>query len=375
MNAARRRGQPLAMLALVLGAWATARVALWESPFPAEGPAGLALDREADADFIATRPIPARSSEIVRFAAPRFEGAHRARAFAPIVPRQPALSSDPPLPLAPPERTLPPLAPPRVIAGHQLMMLAALGRLGLPPLLASDARQPLVVDRSQPSAAPALVRASRWSGDGWMLLRRGSDGIGAAPGFARYGASQAGAVLRYSLAPRSVLRPQAHVRLARALGGFDEGEAAAGVSLRPLAAVPLRLLGEGRVQRSGGRARLRPALAAISELPPLALPLGGDAELYAAAGYVGGQHATPFFDAQLTAERAVIARGLAELRLGAGAWAGGQEGAARLDLGPRASVRLRLGEAPSRLALDWRFRVAGKAAPASGPALTFSAGF
>ena len=63
------------------------------------------------------------------------------------------------------------------------------------------------------------------------------------------------------------------------------------------------------------------------------------------------------------------------MRLGAGAWAGGQEGATRLDLGPRASLRLRLGETASRLALDWRFRVAGEARPASGPALTLSAGF
>ena len=30
----RRRGSPLAMLALVLGSWIAARAALWESPFP-----------------------------------------------------------------------------------------------------------------------------------------------------------------------------------------------------------------------------------------------------------------------------------------------------------------------------------------------------
>ena len=139
--------------------------------------------------------------------------------------------------------------------------------------------------------------------------------------------------------------------------------------------MPLRLYGEGRVQRVGGVTRLRPAAALVSELPPLALPLGAEAEIYAQGGYVGGKNATPFFDAQFTADRKLVLRGPAELRLGAGVWAGGQEGATRLDLGPRASLRLRIGQAPSRLALDWRFRVAGNAAPASGPALTLSAGF
>ena len=58
-----------------------------------------------------------------------------------------------------------------------------------------------------------------------------------------------------------------------------------------------------------------------------------------------------------------------------GVWSGGQTGAARLDLGPRASLRVATGPATSRLALDWRFRVAGNARPASGPTLTISAGF
>ena len=49
--------------------------------------------------------------------------------------------------------------------------------------------------------------------------------------------------------------------------------------------------------------------------------------------------------------------------------------AARLDVGPSAMVSFRLGEAQSRVAVDYRLRVAGDAAPASGPALTFSAGF
>ena len=64
-----------------------------------------------------------------------------------------------------------------------------------------------------------------------------------------------------------------------------------------------------------------------------------------------------------------------ELRVGVGAWGGAQKQAARFDIGPTASVAFRLGEARARLAVDYRLQVAGHAAPASGPAVTFSAGF
>jgi hypothetical protein len=65
----------------------------------------------------------------------------------------------------------------------------------------------------------------------------------------------------------------------------------------------------------------------------------------------------------------------AELRVGGALSGGAQKHAERLDVGPSAVVSFRLGEANSRLALDYRFRVAGDAEPRSGPALTFSAGF
>ncbi|MDP3675865.1 MAG: hypothetical protein Q8R44_12355 [Novosphingobium sp.] len=187
-------------------------------------------------------------------------------------------------------------------------------------------------------------------------------------------------MLRFALDPGSSRGPQAYLRVSRAIGGFGEGEVAAGLSARPIATVPLRLLGEARVQRSGGTTRIRPAASLVSELPPARLPLGIEGDVYAQAGYAGApfgskRGATPFFDVQAVADRSLASAGPAELRLGAGAWSGGQEGAARLDLGPRASVRVDAGLARSRLALDWRFRVAGNARPASGPTLTFSAGF
>ncbi len=383
-SAVRRRGQPLAVLGGVLAGWVALRVVLWEptlavemelaaapyrDPASASAPVrSAALDAGKDTLLDSTPLGLSRSQHrsLILGQVPRFE-----EQTSPLAGSGPAVDGEDIAATFSPPQPREPMIQPRVAAGHQLMMMAALGQLPLPPLLTAARSRPDALPPPRPS--PAVP--SRWSGDGWVLLRRGSDGMTTAPSFARYGASQAGAVLRYSLVPASPARPQAHLRLTRALVGSGEGEAAAGLSLRPPGGVPVRLYGEGRAQRVAGATRLRPAASLVTELPPLALPLGTEAEVYAQGGYVGGRGATAFFDAQISADRKLIARGPAELRVGAGVWAGGQEGATRVDLGPRATLRLRIGEVPSRLALDWRFRVAGNAAPASGPALTLSAGF
>ena len=386
MSALRRRGQPLASLALVLAGWVGVRAAVWEPPFALPKPGALVERAAPFAGLPPPEAHPARSAPNI--------GSSRARqalvvatppvlvtAREPVMPLTHAVPE--PLALAPVAEPLPefaavPATAPRIAAAHQLLYLAALGRLPLPPGLALLAAPPRPV--AAPPAALATTAAPRWSGDGWLLVRRGSGGLAAASGFPSYGASQAGGVIRYALAPGSPHAPQAYLRLSRAIGGFDEGEVAAGLSARPFASVPLRLLGEARVQRGGGGTRVRPAASLVSELPPVRLPLGIAGEAYAQVGYAGApvgskRGATPFFDVQAVADRKLASTGPAELRLGAGAWGGGQKGAARLDLGPRASLRLDTAPARSRLALDWRFRVAGEARPGSGPTLTFSAGF
>ena len=381
MSALRRRGQPLASLALVLAGWVGVRAAVWEPPFGLPKPGALVKRTAPFASLPPPEAHPARS-------APNIESSPATQTLAVATPPVLVTSREPvmplaravpePLALAPVAKPLPelpavPATAPRVAAAHQLLYLAALGRLPLPPGLALLAAPPRPV--AAPPAALATTAAPRWSGDGWLLVRRGSGGLAAASGFPAYGASQAGGVIRYALAPTSPHAPQAYLRLSRAIGGFDESEVAAGLSARPFASVPLRLLGEARVQRSNTATRVRPAASLVSELPPVRLPLGIAGEGYAQVGYVGGKQSTPFFDVQAVADRKLASTGPAELRLGAGVWSGGQKGAARLDLGPRASLRLDTAPARSRLALDWRFRVAGDARPGSGPTLTFSAGF
>lgn len=390
MSALGRRGQPLAALALVLAGWVGVRAAVWEPPFAMRGSvAPIAMTERAapGASLVRVAVDPVREPGKFGFL-PAIQLAE-VTPF-PAAPREPVMplarSAAEPLALAPlpelvPEPVAVPATAPRIAAAHQLLYLAAFGRLPLPPGLALLAAPPKPF-AVPPAVPPAVLAATapRWSGDAWVLLRQGSGGLAAASGFPAYGASQAGGVIRYTLAPGSPRAPQAYLRLSRAIGSFDESEVAAGLSARPFAGVPLRLLGEARVQRNSGGTRIRPAASLVSELPPVRLPLGIAGEAYAQIGYAGApigskRGATPFFDVQAVADRKLVSVGPAELRLGAGMWSGGQKGAARFDLGPRASLRLDTSPVRSRLALDWRFRLAGEARPGSGPTLTFSAGF
>lgn len=240
---------------------------------------------------------------------------------------------------------------------------------------------PTLQAQDQPLAAGGKPRPRRWSADGWVLVRGGDIAPGLAAGTASYGGSQAGAVLRYALAPSSVLRPQAYARVSAALGGeIRQSEAAFGLMARPLRGVPLALLGEVRLQDQGGPVRARPVVMAVTELAPQRLPFGFEGEAYGQGGWAGGRDATLFFDMAATAQRRA-AQPLpgVSLSAGGGVWSGGQRGAARLDLGPRIELRGMVGP-PSRrigvrVGVDWRFRVAGKAEPGSGPALTVAAGF
>lgn len=224
-------------------------------------------------------------------------------------------------------------------------------------------------------------RVPRWSADGWLLLRSGDQAPALAANAAAYGASQAGAVLRYGFAPANRLRPQAYLRISGALGaGVRQNEAALGLMIRPVRRLPLAVLGEWRLQDQSGLTRARPVVMAVTEIPPLRLPLGIEAEAYAQGGWAGGRDPTPFYDLATTFQRRVVSPlPGAQVSAGGGVWSGGQRGAARLDVGPRIELRGMLGP-PSRrigvrVGLDWRFRVAGSARPGSGPALTVAAGF
>jgi hypothetical protein len=218
---------------------------------------------------------------------------------------------------------------------------------------------------------------ARWSMDAWALIRKDpakAPPLGTLP--ATYGASQAGSVLRYQLAMQNPRQPTAYLRTTSTLGGITETSAALGLSARPVPSIPIIAAIEGRITEQGGSHRLQPAIMAVTAVPPLSLPGSLRAEVYGQGGYVGGRYATPFADGQVRVDRPLAAVGRAQARVGGGVWGGIQKGASRLDAGPGATVSMPLSaKVFGRLAVDWRFRVAGNAEPDSGPALTVAAGF
>ena len=137
----------------------------------------------------------------------------------------------------------------------------------------------------------------------------------------------------------------------------------------------MRMQAEMRAQRVAGRTNWRPAIAAVTEVPRVDLPLGARADIYAQAGFVGGEFATPFADGQLRVSREIADFDLGKVDAGAGVWGGAQRGAARLDVGPTAGLDVRIGDVPARLSVDYRQRIAGDAAPQSGIAVTLSTSF
>lgn len=379
------------MLALVLGGWSLLRATTWEG----------APQQEQAAPPVAqgvTQPVAAPAALPPAEMLQRHPGDPLAAPPSSLeslraAPRGPVLL---PAPVAPAGAGAPPAEQPlsqRMAVGQAMLMAAGFGAMQLPPELAAyfTARSPGAPPRDpQPAQSAALAgprpariaaapaeqprRASRWSADAWLLWRDDAT-TPINSGRPTYGRSQAGAVARYRLAPTSGHAPQAYLRLASALQGTREREAALGLSARPLAQVPVRVAAELRASERPGGTELRPAAYAVTELAPQALPLGASAEAYAQAGYVGGRARTAFVDGQVRVDRSVVRSEDFDLRAGGGAWGGAQRGSARLDIGPSASVTFDLGETRGRLAADYRFRVAGDARPTSGPALTLSAGF
>ena len=224
---------------------------------------------------------------------------------------------------------------------------------------------------------PSGQQRARWTADGWLLLRPSGGQAALATLPAAYGSSQFGAVIRYDLRPESAVRSQVYLRATGAIGAaFRDRQAALGLAIRPFRKLPIAALIEGRLQQGSETLRIRPAVALLSDIAPFRLPLDAVGEAYGQVGYVGGRNPTGFFDAQVTAERSVLKLGSASaLGIGAGIWTGGQRGAARLDIGPRAVLRTSLSALPVRVTLDWRERIAGGASPGSGPVLTLAAGF
>lgn len=214
-----------------------------------------------------------------------------------------------------------------------------------------------------------MGEGDQWSLSAWALYRRGGAARGIAPN-GQLGGSQAGARLQRRLlllSPRTKI--SANLRISSPLAGRGGQEAAFGLSFARAGAVPLELLLERRVA-IGNDARSALAAIAVTGINDVALPLSFRLNGYAQAGVVGAKSRDGFVDGALHAERTVAEIREAKLDIGLGVWGAAQPGVSRLDIGPSAALRFRLGEASLRAAAEWRERIAGQARPGSGPALT-----
>ncbi len=243
------------------------------------------------------------------------------------------------------------------------MALMGLVQYGVPATGGTIA-EPLPL-AAQPERMAALP--SRWSASAWLVARPGT-GLGAAPGASQLGGSQIGLRVAWQLWPEQ--RIAAVGRVAAPLRGKG-AEASLGIEWQPTAA-PVRLVAEQRFGLDGTRGGTGLGLIAGYDGPAAG---GFRLESYGQAGAIRRRRTEPYADGAGRATHIVAERGRTRLAIGGGAWGAAQRNAARLDIGPSATLALPLGRQTARLALDWRQRIAGDARPGSGLALTLGSDF
>jgi hypothetical protein len=218
-----------------------------------------------------------------------------------------------------------------------------------------------------PSPAPASA-PRRWSGAAWLLLR--DDTAGALAPAGTLGGSQSGLRLSYRL-NGDPSRPLAvSARFTMPVARRAGAEVALGLDWRPFRSLPVHLLAERR-QALGRDSRSALSLSLHAGVAERMLPGGFRLEAYGQAGMVGARSRDLFADGAARLSLPIGGR----LSLGAGLAGGAQPGAARLDAGPLATIRLPLAGESLRLSAEYRFRIAGDASPGSGPVVTLASDF
>lgn len=340
--------RPLRFLAMVAVLWVGGRVAwLW----PQTGSLSEAIHRTVPLPLIADRfaslpraaaggtTAPELHVSVAPLPAPR----HAPVATAPLIPLDTAMH---------PERVQ-----------FALMALIAMGGAAADPQAMPP---PFVTSRPRDAAAAPLPGKLRLQGSAWAMARPGT-GFPASP---QLGGSQVGANVRLSLRGGDLA----------AVGGVAApvssrgAEARIGAEWRPSRHVPVRIVADQRVALDD-RGWSGPEVTVIGGIGPMPVGRGYSIEAYGQTGAVARAEIEPYADAALRVTRQAARIGHSRLGIGAGAWAGAQRGAQRIDFGPTLVADLPVGDRHLRLSLDWRQRVGGDAAPGSGPALTLGTNF
>ena len=328
---------PFRFVMLVVGGWACMRAAMLATDWWIA--AGEATNLAAGRTLVVAAAAPAAASPTLqRFTRRRLREGRTVAQTPPILANGRTVE---------PSFFAPPAAPAPALAAHRILTSAQPNptRLGL-------------AVRSAPG---------RWSGSAWLFVRRNEGGPTLVPG-GTLGGGQAGARLLYRLnrdPQRSMaLSGRLYAPMRRTAGA----EAALGLDWRPIARLPVNILAERR-QALGHDGRSAFALAiygGISERLPGGLRVDG----YGQSGVVGLRSRDLFVDGAVR-----LSAPIGPVDIGAAAWGAAQPGVSRLDAGPQVSIRLPTDQASLRLSAEWRFRLAGDAAPGSGPAFTLATDF
>ena len=204
---------------------------------------------------------------------------------------------------------------------------------------------------------PDRLSISSWA---TMRKRAGSDSLA---NRGMLGGSQAGVRLLWQADPHlsASLRTSAPVNSQRGV------EAALGVRYQPFTSVPVAVTLERR-HAFGEYGQSAFALFAEGGAYGRPMPWNSTFDGYFQAGVVDFNRPDWFVDGQAAVSRPVWRN----LSAGLGLWGGAQRGLSRVDVGPRATLRVGTG---MRVHLDYRYKLLGNAVPGSGAVVTLAGDF
>lgn len=231
----------------------------------------------------------------------------------------------------------------------------------------SPAQRPKPVEPA-PVSLPTLT--DNWSLAAYAIYRPDSGTVSLSPS-SQLGGSQFGfRAQRRLLQPIPNVTLSLNLRASTPLKVSNGKEAGVGLAIRRAGRIPVEFIAERRVglDRGGRNAFAGLIATGINDLP---IAAGFNLNGYVQAGVVGLRKHDGFADGSLRLEREVASAQSLKFQLGAGIWGAIQPGVSRVDIGPSAAIRFRVGSAGVRLGGEWRQRVSGNASPGSGPAITF----
>ena len=269
---------------------------------------------------------------------------------------------------------------PPAFLSHRRMKSVAIHPALAPPLPATRWTTRNLDPPTTPPPAPllplshlpdgTLPKPKRLQAAAWLYWRAPGDSAAFVPQ-GRLGGSQLGLRLDRDMSATPAGEVAAYARLTSALEQPHGAELALGASLRPRLPWPLSFGIERRIALDD-HGRNAFALVAATGLRCTCGPADLILDGYAQGGMVGFARQHGFADARLSALHPLAASGLsAGLSISGGA----QPRLARLDIGPMLEWRLPTRPMPSRLTIEWRERIGGKAAPGSGLAVTLATDF